>query len=125
MSNETQGKTQNLNWGGACQGAGRPKKTLKRTFTQLQDADSDSQPAPVTSGSGSTTRSNVIQRAAKKLASRVTDFLVQSHRTELENTNSIAQLNKDLAAAAAFDDEPQDPSDRIFDESLGDAEAKC
>lgn len=29
-----------------------------------------------------------------------------------------------MAAAAAFDDEPPDPSDRIFDESLGDAEAE-
>jgi hypothetical protein len=83
MSNETQGKSKNPNWGGARQGAGRPKKTLKRTFTQLQNADSDSQPAPVPSGSGSAThssfepatgRSNVIQRTAKKLASTVTGF---------------------------------------------------
>jgi hypothetical protein len=51
-------------------------------------------------------------------------FLVLSHRTELENTDSIAQLNKDLAATAAFEDEPQDPSKHIFDESLGDAEAE-
>ncbi|KAJ7711159.1 hypothetical protein B0H14DRAFT_2645888 [Mycena olivaceomarginata] len=132
MSNETQGKTQNPNWGGTRQGAGRPKKTLKRTFTQLQNADLDSQPAPVPTGSGSMThssfepatgRSNVIQPTAKKLASTVTAFLVLSHLTELEKTNSIAQLNKDLAAAAAFD-APQDPSERIFDESLGDAEAE-
>ncbi|KAJ7246078.1 hypothetical protein C8J57DRAFT_1241863 [Mycena rebaudengoi] len=126
MSDETQGKSKNPNWGGARQGAGRPKKTLKRTFTQLQNADSDSQPAPVPSGSGSAThssfepatgRSNVIQRTAKKLA-------IPSHRTELENTNSIVQLNKDLAAAAAFEDEPQDLSERIFEESLGDTEAE-
>ncbi|KAJ7292171.1 hypothetical protein C8J57DRAFT_1212575 [Mycena rebaudengoi] len=147
MSNETQGKSKNPNWGGARQGAGRPKKTLKRTFTQLQNADSDSQPAPVPSGSGSAThssfepatgRSNVIQRTAKKLASTVTGFFgsrasqqpssigpaIPSHRTELENTNSIVQLNKDLAAAAAFEDEPQDLSEHIFYESLGDTEAE-
>lgn len=34
------------------------------------------------------------------------------------------QLNKDLAAAAAFEDEPQDLSEHIFDESLGDTEAE-
>ncbi|KAF8170865.1 hypothetical protein K438DRAFT_1773540 [Mycena galopus ATCC 62051] len=133
MSNENQGKTRNPNWGGAREGAGRPKKTLKRTFTQLQTADSDSQPAPVPNGSGSAThssfepatgRSNVIQRTAKKLASTVTGFFVPSHHTELENTNSIAQLNKDLAVAAALEDEPEDLSERIFDESLGDEEAE-
>jgi hypothetical protein len=83
MSNKTQGKSQNLNWGGARQGAGRPKKTLKRTFTQLQDADSDSQPPPILSGSGGTTHSsfepatghsNLMQHSAKKLPSKVTGF---------------------------------------------------
>jgi hypothetical protein len=42
----------------------------------------------------------------------------------LDNTNSIAQLNKDLAVAAAFEDQPQDPTERIFDESLGDTEGE-
>ncbi|KAJ7845196.1 hypothetical protein B0H13DRAFT_2286195 [Mycena leptocephala] len=145
MSGKTQGKTRNPNWDGVRQGAGRPKKTLKTTFTQLQNADSD--PAPVPSGSRSATHSsfepaighsNFIQHTAKKLTSTVTGFFgsrasqqpssigpaILSHHIELENTNSNAQLNKDLAVAAAFEDEHQDPSERIFDESLEDVEGE-
>ncbi|KAJ7222793.1 hypothetical protein C8J57DRAFT_1253600 [Mycena rebaudengoi] len=75
MSNKAQGKTQNPNWGGARQGAGRPKKTLTRTCMQLQNADLDSQPAPVPSASRSAThRDRQRGRAAGDLCPNIYSF---------------------------------------------------
>ncbi|KAJ7844802.1 hypothetical protein B0H13DRAFT_1908704 [Mycena leptocephala] len=96
MSNEWQNSRQNpksqLGW--YPPGAGRPKKTLKRTLMQPQNADSESQPAPVPSGSRSAThssfepeigRSNVIQHTAKKLAT----IPLEPEQVDFLNDNTV------------------------------------